>query len=488
MKAQTLGVILMLRGREGDARRDDWAERGYHLARRIISALLVFAAGLNVACGSTVLQPGPWNQIHSDARNSGFNAVHSVSAKPQVKLWTAPVGQISLSSPVVGPNGVVHIGNLAGEAVAINPDGTQRWRLRLGSSIVAPPAVDMGSGEILYVVQNPVAPTEYLSFLYRLSPSGEILTVSTEQNLNTSAAPKIWGNYVFLQTGVRFSSGNQSGVARYYIYVFDRVSLQVVAKWAPVCGHPACGSGPDWFEDFIECLTIPAVLTDCPNKYHARTPGPKQDPSVAIVDARNVVDNPNRPIIIAATGFCAAAMRFDPSAPFNQRLTQLWGHKLVGDCEKPVLCTSPAVIAGTQAVIGDGTGRIISHDVGTGTELWKQDIGDGVQWPPVAHLRQMFVVKDNSVVELDSDGTFLNRTFPQGFGYAAALSLKFLYVTTSAGLFSFRPTALPLFDFDTTTADTTSGFAQSTPALAQNGTLYVSTPSGFIHAYSPASP
>jgi outer membrane protein assembly factor BamB len=449
---------------------------------------------MNAACGSTVLQPGPWNQIHSDARNSGFNAVHSVSAQPQVKLWTAPVGQISLSSPVVGPDGVVYIGNLAGEAVAINPDGTPRWRVRLGSSIVAPPAVDMGSGEILYVVQNPVTPTEYLSFLYRLSPAGEILTVSTEQNLNTSAAPKIWGNYVFLQTGVRFSSGNQSGVARYSIYVFDRVSLQVVAKAVPVCGHPACGSGPDWFEvfvDFMECLATFPVSDECGNKYHSRTPGPKQDPSVAIVAARNVVDNPNRPIVVAATGFCVAAMRFDPSAPFDQRLTQLWGHKLVGDCEKPVLCTSPAVIAGTQAVIGDGRGRIISHDVGTGTELWKQDIGDDVRWPPVAHLRHIFVVRNNSVVELGSDGTMLNRTFPQGEGYAAALSLKFLHVTTSAGLFSFRPipTGLLLFDFDTTIAYTNPGApVQSTPVLAPNGTLYVSTPSGFIHAYRPGSP
>ena len=53
-----------------------------------------------------------------------------------------------------------------------------------------------------------------------------ILAVSTEQNLVTSAAPKIWRDYVFLQTGVRYSSGGETAVARYYVYVFDRVNVK----------------------------------------------------------------------------------------------------------------------------------------------------------------------------------------------------------------------------------------------------------------------
>jgi hypothetical protein len=44
------------------------------------------------------------------------------------------------------------------------------------------------------------------------------------------------------------------------------------------------------------------------------------------------------------------------------------------------------------------------------------------------------------------------------------------------------------FGFDDTTADPTGGsFVQATPVLAPNGTLYVSTPNGFIHAYGPGS-
>jgi outer membrane protein assembly factor BamB len=209
---------------------------------------------------------------------------------------------------------------------------------------------------------------------------------------------------------------------------------------------------------------------------------------VAIVDARNVVDNPDRPTVVSATGFCAAAMRFDPSAAFDQRLRPLWGHKLVGDCHKPVLCTSPAVIVGGQAVFGYGQGQLISFDVQTGTELWKQSLFGTAQSAPVAYLRQIYVVTELRLTVLDSDGTVLQQVPLQGSGRAAALSLKHVHVTTNAGLLTFRLDPQQGSSFDGTIADTGGSFTRSTPTLAPNGTLYVSTPSGFIHAYGPGSP
>jgi outer membrane protein assembly factor BamB len=427
-------------------------------------ALLTAAAILNVSCGPTLLQPSAWSQIHSDRTNTGFNAVHSVLAEPQAKMWSAPVGQLSFSSPAVGPDGTVYIGNLSGEAVAINPDGTQRWRYRIGSSIVATPAVHLETGEILVVVQNHVTATEHASFLYRLSPAGTILTVSTEQNLATTSAPKIWREHVFLQTGVRYSSGGEALVSRGYVYVFDRTSLQLVAKAAPGCGHPVCGGGPEWFDflkDFLSCL-VQANIPEWCRSFEAR-PGPKQETSVAIMDARNVVDNPDRPTVLMATGFCAAALRFDPSALFDQRLQQLWGHKLVGDCQDPVRCASPAAIAGPQAVFGDHKGRVTSLDVRTGTQLWKRDFDAAVQSAPVAFLRQIYLVTQNQLIVLDSDGTVLHQVPLQGVGRAAALALEHVHVTTSAGVHTFRLDPQQASSFDGTIADTGGSFVRSTP-------------------------
>jgi outer membrane protein assembly factor BamB len=442
---------------------------------------------LNNSCGSA-LQPGSWSQIHSDKGNTGFNAVHSALVGPQAKMWSAPVGSLSFSSPAVGPDGTVYIGNLSGQAVAINPNGTERWRRPLGSSIVATPAVHVETGEVLVVVQNLVTPTAYASFLYRLSPAGETLAVSTEQNLFTTSAPKIWRDYVFLHTGVRFPFGNETRVAIGNVYVFDRVSLQLVAKAAPTCGHPICGDSVifDVITAFLSCL-VQAFIPDQCHSFEGR-PGPMQEPSVAVVDARNAVDDPNRPIVLAATGFCAAAMRFDPSAAFDQRLQQLWGHKLVGDCEDPVRCTSPAAIVGTQAVFGDDKGRLKSFDVRTGTQFWTQDFDKAVQSSPVAFLRQIYVVMEDKLIVLDSDGTPLHEVPLQGIGRGAALSLDHVHVATSAGLHTFRLNPQQASSFDGTIADTGAPSARSVPALAQNGTLYVSTPNGFIHAYGPGPP
>lgn len=457
------------------------------MSRAITLTLVTAAAILNASCGST-LGPGVWSQIHSEKGNSGFNAVHSTLAEPQVKRWSVPVGQLSSSSPAVGPDGTIYIGNLAGQAVAINPDGTERWRTPLGLSIVAPAAIHLGTGEILFVVQQALTQTEYISFLYRLSPDGTILTVSTEQNLATSSAPKIWRDYVFLQTGVRFGQAGETRVASGYVYVFDRTTLQLVAKASPSCGHPICGGSVffDAFAGFLGCLVqafIPDSCTSFPGN-----PGPLQEPSVAIVDARNAVDNPDRPTVLATTGFCAVAMRFDPSAAFDHRLQQLWGHKVVGDCEEPVRCTSPAVILGGQVVFGDHKGRVKSLDVRTGTLFWSRDIGNGVQGPPVAFLRQIYLVTEDKLIVLDSDGTPLHEVSIQGIGGAAALALEHVHVGTSAGIHTFRLNPQQVSSFDGTIGGASGAATRSSPALARDGTLYVSTSSGFIHAYGPSSP
>jgi outer membrane protein assembly factor BamB len=463
------------------------------MSRSIAVALLAMTALVNASCGQS-LRPAPWTQIHSDKTNAGFNAVHSALGGPQSKLWNAPIGRLSVSSPAVGPDGAVYIGNLAGEAVAVNPDGTERWRRLLGSSIVATPAVHMETGEILFVVQNPLTQTEYLSFVYRLSPAGKILAVSTEQNLFTTSAPKIWREFVFIQTGVRYGQGRETIVAGGYVYVFDRASLQLVAKAAPSCGHPICG-GSDFFEHLVEMLScfVQLQIPEHCRAFEGR-PGPTHEPSVAIVDARNAVDDPDRPTVLAATGLCAVAMRFDPAAAFDQRLRQLWGEKLVGDCDDPVWCASPAVTAGAQAVFGEATfrydkGRVRSFDVRTGVQLWKRDLDEAVRWAPVASLRQIYVVTSDTLAVLDSDGTPLHEVPLQGIGHAAALSLEHVHVTTSAGIHTFRLDPQQGSSFDGTIADTGVTWpGRSVPALAQDGTLYVSTPGGSLHAYRPGSP
>jgi outer membrane protein assembly factor BamB len=235
--------------------------------------------------------------------------------------------------------------------------------------------------------------------------------------------------------------------------------------------------------DFLGCVVQFNPLDVC---FPPDIPlGPKQEPSLAIVDAATAVGDPAQPIVVATTGFCASAFRFSPLAAVDQRLQHLWGQKLVGDCDDPIRCTSPAVIVGTQAVFGDEKGRVKSLDVLTGAEFWKVDFDRAVQAPPVAFLRQIYLVMEDRLIVLDSDGSLLHNVPFRGYGQMAALSLGYVYVATTAGIYTFRlnPEQGSTFDGSSASPGGVWVWEASGLALAGGGTLYVSTPDGSLHAY-----
>jgi outer membrane protein assembly factor BamB len=436
---------------------------------------LLSGIALSAACGggTTAFNPGPWNQLHSVKENTGFNAVHTVPAQENSKKWVAPVGRLGFSAPAVGPDGTVYVGNVTGEAVAVYPNGQVRWRRQLGSSIVATPAVHMETGETFYVVQNPLTPDEYGSFIYRLSPAGQILAVSTEP-LTTTGAPKIWREYIFLASAIR-------------VYVFNRASLQAIAQananpcWGLIC----IDSGIfDWFWGMVdiigcllhvhECITVPDY-------------GPLHEPSVAVVDNVKAAEDPEKPIVVVTTGRCITAWRFSRFEVVDQRLQPLWQHNLTPvDCDSdPLRVTSPAVVAGNQAVFGDEKGRVRSFDVKTGTKLWEQDVEFGIRSAPVGFLRQIYLVMQHKLVVLDSDGAPLSEVAIRGLGQAAALSLDYLYVTTYDGIYTFNLDPPTGSTFDAAPASTPTQMSVPGLAIAPDGTIYVTDPDGYLHAYGP---
>ena len=136
--------------------------------RTIIWVAMTLATFLCVACGDRLPAPHQWTEPHSDRNNSGFNSIRTVDATASVKKWSAAIGPLVFSTPVVGLDGTVYIGNAPGEAVGVRPDGTVRFRYHMGGSIVGSAAVDPVSGDVLFGVQNPVTDVDVGSFLYRL--------------------------------------------------------------------------------------------------------------------------------------------------------------------------------------------------------------------------------------------------------------------------------------------------------------------------------
>jgi hypothetical protein len=121
--------------------------------------------------------------------------------------------------------------------------------------------------------------------------------------------------------------------------------------------------------------------------------------------------------------------------------------------------------------------------------FWEHDFDVAVQSPPVAFLRQIYLVMATKLIVLDSDGTLLQEVPLQGLGQSAALSLDVVHVATTAGIHTFRLDPQQGSNFDGSIASTTDAvWAVSGLAIAEVGTLYVSTPDGFIHAYAQVAP
>jgi outer membrane protein assembly factor BamB len=471
--------------------------------KRLCLTTLAAALALGSSCpgGSNPdnkLVPRTWSQVHMDQENSGFNAVRSVPARPLLRTWIAPVGQLAFSSPVIGPDGVIYIGNTSGELVALDPaDGSELWRRKLAESILSSPAINNQTNTIFVLGQGPSG-DGYVSRLYSVGSVGQLFAVSSE-TIPPSGPPKVWGDFVFVQTGARLLLFRQGSLER-----IDHVDSG--ACFNLVCGGPA----PLWPDSPLNLLTCIATLgisdivglTDAgclssdftPGTY----PGPVVQPAVAITDAAALVGDPEKPFIVMAGPQCVSAFRFWPAGDAPQTAVStsshfelVWSRALVPvDCDfRTISATSPAIVLGGQVLVGDEDGRILSFDLLTGQPLWSQSLvsGGAVQSTPVAAVRQIYVVTRGFLYQLDSDGSFLTTPRLLGVGQNAAISADYVYVTTDRGVHTYTLDPTQDFWFGALDGNRTSA-GSSFPVLGQDGTVYVSSPDGFVQAYGDSTP
>jgi outer membrane protein assembly factor BamB len=395
------------------------------------------------------------------------------------------VGDMAYCSPVVDRQGNVWVANVAGELIRITPAGVAT-RVFVGGSIISSPAVD-DDGRVFVLSQYPNGDS-YRTILHEYDPALGFAALINPPIYRSTASPKIWGNYVFVPS-------------ERFLRVYDRWTLQVLEERAG-CSSLVCGDSvlPLWLEALLYiplCMgtlytTDLLGLYDCfgfsaPNSGFGAMVA---EPSVAIVDNPNVVEDVNHPIVLFASPHCLIAYDFDPTG--TPKLTVRWYQELVSfDCEHGfafLRVTTPAVLNGEQVVIGDDLGRVKSFHIDDGHLLWAYHVGAPVQSPPVAGLRQIYVVSERDLVVLDSNGVETSREPLAGTGGGASLSLDFAYVMASRGLHTFSLDAnsrLVPRTLDKTYLDGTH-VGYSVPAIGPNGNVYLATPNGWVVAYGTA--
>ncbi|MEM7138543.1 MAG: PQQ-binding-like beta-propeller repeat protein [Myxococcota bacterium] len=90
-----------------------------------------------------------------DAAHTGRSENSGPASSPS-SVWVYETGARVFASPVVGPDGVIYVGSLDGQFVALNPDGSLRWRYAAGQKIY-PTALVVGTSVVFGTNQGELA-------------------------------------------------------------------------------------------------------------------------------------------------------------------------------------------------------------------------------------------------------------------------------------------------------------------------------------------
>jgi outer membrane protein assembly factor BamB len=428
-----------------------------------------------------------WQQFHADGANSGFAALRTSPARQPA--WSIEVGPILHASPVVDLDGTVYIGNMNGELLSINPNGTLRWKRTLprrGERIMSSPSI--GQDGNLYVISTfasivrdhrggraGIERRVLQSYLHSYDLSGNLRWTHTFPEMNgqggfTSAAPKTWSNgqklYIFVP--VLYTYPNQ---ANRYLAMIDQSGTVVGHYYLSTSerSNAVIGVGPDirgFFADILgkiwDCVRLSCIEFDVSGL--PPTPLPENvgwpQPAVAIL---NRPPHANQPLIIVDDNeHHLVAYRHSGSC-----LQEIWRKT----DRSPRNASSPSALLNGLLAVGYSNGFFKVYEPATGNEVarpWPRVDGP-IAASPTAFVRQMYTVSQRGqFLAIDNNGSIWKETYLRGESMASpAMSSNYLYVSHARGLTTFSPTLEQVNFYQV------EGGGISSPAISLNGTVYM---------------
>jgi outer membrane protein assembly factor BamB len=143
-------------------------------------SLTVYASAATASTASPPRIEPNWATLGHDARRSGVSP-HSGPSSPNC-LWSADLGECY--SPCIGPDGTVYTGTSAGQLVALKPDGSIKWKLRVDGGILNSPTV-APEGNIYVCTQNLYKGS---GAVYAVTPEGTVAWRHRTAPLSSSPA------------------------------------------------------------------------------------------------------------------------------------------------------------------------------------------------------------------------------------------------------------------------------------------------------------
>lgn len=419
-----------------------------------------------------------WAQFHGDGPNRGARPVDTGLGIFQA--WSFDVGDVVYSSPVVGPRGGVYVGNLDGDIIAVDPDGSERWRTTTELRFLSSPAVAAdGRVYALGTAEFPDAePPDHTfrSVLVTLGPDGMVLDLNPlpEQGY-TAGAPKIWSSgertYVFVHAYTRTTGATTKASA---LFIFDGDG-QLRHQEDLGCVLPFTSTSP--ITDALDSVwgvikKLWQVYTNVPAEFD--TGGVEginlveefgwNDPTVALAE-RADLGGDGSAIVTVVDQDCSDLHAFRWAPP---DLDELWLNDLKND--KLLLRSSPAVLNdATMIVLGRADGKVIAYDVATGNQLWSYDAGEEVMGTPASRGGLIYVTSRRRIQALHpvSADVVWKRGLRGQSVASPALSANQVHVSTNEELLSFS------LDLESVAHDGDGRGGLASPALGPDGSLYV---------------
>jgi outer membrane protein assembly factor BamB len=417
-----------------------------------------------------------WSQVHADSASQGSRFVNTLESL--TPLWSVAVGHVVYSSPVIGPDGTIYVGNLEGQLIAVNPDGTIKFQFESGVPILGAPAV-ADNGNIYFLNTQPFPDATFpdnklRSAIGLLSPTGgqPQLRKIPDQGF-TTGSPKLFtingAPFVALHVRTRFDGSppaNQSAVL-----VYDEQLINPPARHDIGCGSlVVVGVGPDIFGPIADFLK--KVLEFDPSHGTSVDIPPlfavfgELQPSVAVAH-RPDLGPPEEPFIVVVNRMCATVGAFRWRQP---NIIRVWENHLTQD-DEPAALSSPAVLndAGV-VVVGRLDGRVVAFDLATGDQRWlSDDLGGPVLATPASVDKLVYVADSGTIHALNAvTGARVHERELTGIRDGSpAVSANHVHLQTHAEISTFS------LDFSSTDHDDDGFGGTSSPAIGSDGTVYV---------------
>ncbi len=415
------------------------------------------------------LQPR-WTQFHGDAANQGGLWVPTqVAVTPR---WTAEIGPVQYSSPSIGAERVIYVGTLTGELVAVNADGTVRWRVSFpDSSIFSSPAIGANGFGDIYIISTRKIGDRPASTLHAVRPDGTLRwSFNFPRNGYTLSSPKEWGSHIFIY--VRASSETPIGMNE--LLVFNVGGDLVARETVHGCRTTITGRSPvDGVLELLACA---------PACYDPRIRSPQPDPTVAIVDEPQL---PMHPMVVVADDCAVRAFHWVWSPP---RLNLLWHHETDAFqyCSPTGLRFAERggvviVARNSPRDSRDERGEILAYDIVTGAQLWQREFNEWVTGTSAAPGTILYVGFSSKLRAFapESGEIFFELTQPSATVAPPSMSGAFLHVSLIDGMQSVA------FALSNYSVDAKAPGGWSSPAIGDDGSVYMVTTTGRLRAYAP---